>query len=115
MPGGDRTGPGGLGPLSGRGMGNCAGSRNAGYGAGMGRGYGRGMGGGRGFGRGMGRGAGAGFRGGWGARQGYQQAQSLSPADEAGTLKEEEMALKNELKAVQDRLSTLESDKNAGK
>jgi hypothetical protein len=51
MPGGDRRGPAGMGPMTGRVFGYCAGSRapgfaNAGYGAN--RGYGRGAGYGRG-------------------------------------------------------------------
>ena len=66
MPGGDGTGPGGMGPMTGRGAGYCAGypvpgfmnpyggrfgmgyGRGMGYGYGLGMGYGRGMGGGRG-------------------------------------------------------------------
>ncbi len=59
MPGGDRTGPGGYGPMSGRGAGLCAGSPVPGF---MNPGWGRG--GGRGF-RG-GRGG-----GGWRHRYGY--------------------------------------------
>ena len=65
MPRGDRTGPWGSGPMSGRGMGYCSGSTNPGYmspgpgygfgrGGGFGRGFGRGFGLGRGFGRGRG-------------------------------------------------------------
>ena len=64
MPGGDRTGPMGAGPRTGRGMGVCAGSSSPGYmnpppgqermmrrRQGMGRGFGRGRGGfGKGFG-----------------------------------------------------------------
>lgn len=46
MPGFDRTGPRGLGPMTGRGMGCC--------GRGMRRGYGRGYGFGAGYGRGYG-------------------------------------------------------------
>ncbi|MFZ1946189.1 MAG: DUF5320 domain-containing protein, partial [bacterium] len=55
MPGGDRTGPMGMGPMSGRGAGYCAGYGVSGYmnpamgrGLGMGRGRG-GFGGGRGW------------------------------------------------------------------
>ena len=71
MPFGDGTGPRGLGPMTGRGAGYCAGygqpgfaspmARRGWYGFGMGRGWGRGM--GRGWGRGMGRGGGRGW---WG-------------------------------------------------
>ena len=55
MPGGDGSGPGGLGPMTGRAAGYCAGYgvpgyANPGYGRGYGRGFGRGRGGGRGFG-----------------------------------------------------------------
>jgi hypothetical protein len=54
MPWGDRTGPRGYGPRTGRGLGYCAGYPSPGYtrGAGMGMGWGRG--GGRGWGRGRG-------------------------------------------------------------
>jgi len=61
MPRGDRTGPWGLGPMTGRAAGYCAGypvpgymNPIPGYGRGWGRGFGRGR--GRGFGRGFGRG-----------------------------------------------------------
>ncbi len=57
MPRGDRTGPMGMGPMSGRGLGYCAGYGTPGYVQGWG-GFGRGR--GRGFGRGMGRGWGFG-------------------------------------------------------
>lgn len=53
MPGGNRTGPLGFGPRTGRGMGYCAGYNMPGYtnpGAGFGRGRGMGFGRGRGFG-----------------------------------------------------------------
>jgi len=67
MPGGDRTGPFGAGPRTGRAAGYCAGYGMPGYanpigGRGFGMGYGRGY--GRGFGMGYGRGLGRGFRGG---------------------------------------------------
>ncbi len=55
MPGGDRTGPAGMGPMTGRAAGFCAGYPVPGYanpvgGRGMGMGWGRGRGFGRGFG-----------------------------------------------------------------
>lgn len=75
MPGGDRTGPMGAGPMTGRGAGYCAGYAVPGYAnpapgySGMGRaGYGRGGGFGRGFGRGFG---GGGFGRGRGNRNMY--------------------------------------------
>lgn len=57
MPRGDRTGPAGIGPMTGRGLGYCAGFPHPGFmtgGGGFGRGWGRGMGWGRGFGYGRG-------------------------------------------------------------
>jgi len=61
MPGGDRTGPMGAGPMTGRGVGMCAGNDVPGY---MNPAYGRGFGGGRGrgFGRSFGMGGGRGWR-----------------------------------------------------
>lgn len=50
MPGRDRTGPAGSGPMTGRGMGICASNIQIGFGRGCGRGFARGMGMGRGFG-----------------------------------------------------------------
>lgn len=52
MPGGDRKGSEGMGPMTGRGLGFCAGNDAPGS-ARLGRGAGRGFGGGRGRGRGM--------------------------------------------------------------
>ncbi len=55
MPGGDRTGPAGAGPMTGRSAGFCAGYGTPGYAnpvPGLGRGAGRGPGRGRGFGAG---------------------------------------------------------------
>ena len=56
MPSGDRTGPEGFGPRTGRALGYCSGYDSPGYtkgiprgGRGFGRGYGRGFGRGRGF------------------------------------------------------------------
>ncbi len=68
MPGYDRTGPNGQGPITGRGLGPC-GAEESSYRRGMpigrGFGYGRrgGFSGGRGFGFGRGRGLGRGFIG----------------------------------------------------
>jgi len=61
MPRGDRTGPLGQGPMTGRRMGDCAETENVDSGFGYGRGFfsrGRGYGFGRGFGFGYGRGFG---------------------------------------------------------
>ncbi|MHA1197216.1 MAG: DUF5320 domain-containing protein [Promethearchaeota archaeon] len=59
MPFGDGTGPNGLGPMTGRGLGYCAGYSTPGYMKGPGRGWGLGF--GRGWGRGWGRGFGRGY------------------------------------------------------
>jgi hypothetical protein len=62
MPRGDKTGPWGAGPMTGRAAGYCAGYAVPGY-MNPRRGYGRGF--GRGWGRGFGRGWGRGFGRGW--------------------------------------------------
>ena len=54
MPLGDKTGPRGLGPRTGRGLGRCLPGEDSPVR--IGRGFGRGVGGGRGGGRGRGRG-----------------------------------------------------------
>lgn len=56
MPGFDKTGPEGRGPLTGRGLGQCQGARPVGNGRGLGRGNGQGLGRGQGRGQGQGRG-----------------------------------------------------------
>jgi len=76
MPGGDGTGPGGMGPMTGRAAGYCAGYPMPGFmnpigGRGLGLGFGRG--------RGFGRGLGLGFRGGRGFG-GYMGAAYGAPA-----------------------------------
>ena len=71
MPGGDGTGPMGMGPMTGRAAGYCAGYAVPGFMnpiPGRGMGWGRGMGFGRGFGRGRGMGRGRGFGRGRGRR-----------------------------------------------
>ena len=64
MPGGDRTGPAGMGPMTGRAAGYCAGYGTPGFANTVpGRGFGRGFGIGGGFGRG----------GGWGRRNWFYE------------------------------------------
>ena len=122
MPGGDRTGPAGLGPMTGRAAGYCAGYPVPGYmnpiagrgrgGFGLGRGWGRGR--GRGFGRGFG-GYGAAYPYAYGAPYnptaygGYPYAPDLAPQQEADMLKEQVKAMQDEIKAVNDHISELES------
>jgi hypothetical protein len=114
MPAGDRTGPGGWGSMTGRGLGYCAG-----YGApGLGRGRGA-WGAGRGWG-----GGGRGWRHqyyatglpGW-ARYGYPPfggyvpyPQSPSTEEETDLLKNQAQALQRELDAINKRLDELEKE-----
>jgi hypothetical protein len=120
MPAGDRTGPWGAGPRTGRGLGYCSGYAAPGYmspgpGMGFGRGYGRGFGLGRGFGRGMGMGMGRGrgFRnpGIWGFR-GYPVPPTVPtgypPQNEEQILADEAAFLESELGRIRERLGELE-------
>lgn len=132
MPGGDRTGPMGAGPMTGRGAGLCAGYGVPGYmNPGSGRGYGGGR--GRGFGRGMGMGGGRGWRNqyyqtglpGWaraGQAYGYPypaaDPATIRPAstpetardEELDYLKQEARNLKRALKDVEARVQQLQRD-----
>ena len=87
MPRGDRTGPLGLGPMTGRRMGDCADTENAGSGFGYGRGF---FARGRGAGRGFGYGRGFGFFN-----------RNVDPANEE--------AIKDEIDSMKSRLSFLEN------
>jgi hypothetical protein len=120
MPRGDRTGPMGFGPMTGRGMGFCGGFGSPGfmnpgynrgfefgYGRGWRAGYGRGA-GYRGWGRGYGRGLGFPYYG----PRGYDApAEGLS--DQA--LDEEVGFLKNQLAAIEDRLAEIEELRKSAK
>ncbi|MDP8234731.1 MAG: DUF5320 domain-containing protein [Candidatus Saelkia tenebricola] len=117
MPGGDGTGPAGMGSMTGRAAGYCAGYAMPGYMnpiPGRGSGFGRGMGRGRGRGVGMGRGFG------WGgaypsypaAYANYPYAPNLNPQQEADMLKEQTKVVQDELNAMNERIKELES--NAG-
>ena len=128
MPGGDRTGPAGMGPMTGRAAGYCAGYPVPGYMnpiAGRGRfGYGLGAGRGRGRGRGWGRGFGwygAGYPYMYGAPYGsgapynpgayggYPYAPEMSPQQEMDMLRNDAKGLQEEIKAINDRIKELES------
>jgi len=107
MPGGDRTGPLGQGPMTGRAAGFCSGSSSPGYATpGFGRGLGRG--GGRGFGRGFwGRG-----RGFWRAYPyTYQEMPPLSPDDEKSNLETMIRNLEEELTHLKERLQQVTKEK----
>ena len=117
MPGGDGTGPGGMGPMTGRAAGYCAGYSVPGYanpvgGRGMGMGWGRG----RGFGRGFG----------W-ARTGYgipvfggavgpypptaPFTQNLTAEQELKSLKVQAEYLEGSLKGIKERIDELQDRK----
>ena len=104
MPGGDRTGPLGAGPMTGRGLGYCAGYGIPGFAHG---------GGGRGFGgRGMGRGRGGGWRHGFhgmgrGRWWGMVPSGASDPAQERELLQREQSFLKSQMEQIQERLEEL--------
>ncbi|GAB6886617.1 hypothetical protein JCM13304A_01150 [Desulfothermus okinawensis JCM 13304] len=104
MPGGDRTGPLGAGPRTGRGLGYCSGSSHPGWV--YGRGYGRGM----GFGRGRRCGRGFWGRGRWCFYGAYVPTPYNVPYDEETekrTLEAEANYLRNTLKEIEERLNQL--------
>ena len=111
MPRGDRTGPMGQGPVTGRALGYCQGFDSPGFtkgvGGGMGRGFGhgRGMGMGRGWGFGRGRNFGGVYPGSF---QGYPLMPSMSKEDEVKLLKSEADALSCSQKDIEKRLGELE-------
>jgi hypothetical protein len=122
MPLGDRTGPAGLGPMTGRAAGYCAGYSVPGYMNPIpGRGFfgrGRGwFGRGRGWGRGWGMGYFAGGFPGWGyyGAPAYPYPQELSPEEEVSLLKEDAKVLKQQLKELQGYIDTLEKAKSQEK
>jgi hypothetical protein len=119
MPAGDRTGPSGFGPMTGRGAGYCSGNGAPGYASAYGGSRGRGF----------GRGNGNGFRGGRGPvtmqnRFSYRDPyfnvndnvpygdsnnqREFSPDMEIKMLQGESMHLENDLKAVKDRIAELD-------
>lgn len=118
MPRGDGTGPAGMGPMTGRAAGYCAGYPMSGYanpipGGGRGFGFGRGWGRGRGMGRGFGRG--------YGRRlpvnpyaygdpyYAAPYAPGITPQQEADMLKEQAKAMQEEMNAMNQRIKDLES------
>ena len=100
MPRGDRSGPSGEGPNTGRGMGYCTGNDHPGFMnaiSNRGRRYGWGFHGGPGYGRG----AGFGLRGGYGS---YNPG-NISDVSEKTLIENEIRILKDQLSALEDRLS----------
>ncbi|MGQ1948778.1 DUF5320 domain-containing protein [Geofilum sp. OHC36d9] len=119
MPSGDRTGPMGQGPVTGRGLGFCSGYDSPGFTKGFGGG-GRQSGGfnNGGYGSGMGRG----MRNGFGAGRGRNRFNSsadasfagfsgLSRTDEKKYLQSQVEALRQTQKDIEQRLKELENDK----
>jgi len=97
MPQGDRTGPSGQGPMTGRAMGFCAGFNSPGF---MNNSFGRGM--NRGFGRGMNRG----FRRGFGFTNFVPQTK-ITKEQEKEILNQELKSLKQDTKEIEERLKEL--------
>ena len=124
MPGGDGTGPRGLGPMTGRAAGYCAGYPVPGYMNPIaGRGY---FGGGRGMGRGGGRGRrnwyyATGLSGwaraaqglpAWGGGGAYPYnpwGAEITPQQESEMLKEQARAMQEEINSINERIKELES------
>ncbi len=113
MPRGDGTGPAGMGPMTGRAAGFCAGYDRPGFtnpiGGRLGGGFGWGRGRGMGFGRGMGR---------WDYPAAVPYGAPLYPSTQYGYTSEQERdilqnqakALQNELEHIQTRISELETE-----
>ncbi|NQT85794.1 DUF5320 domain-containing protein [bacterium] len=122
MPRGDRTGPQGMGPKTGRALGLCSGHpvpgyANAGRGGGAGgQGLGLGRGQGRGRGQGQGRGPGRGFRAQAPPTSGLSALGEtpLAPEQEAEALRQHAEALEGQLHAIQTRIDELEAPSTSG-
>ena len=110
MPRGDRTGPLGQGPMTGRRMGYCAGYNTPGFAnplnrGGFGRGY---WGGGRGWGWSRGYyGGGPGW--GWGPRWGWANVQPPTPEQELTNLETYASQLHEQLSLIQKRIDELKN------
>ncbi len=126
MPRGDRTGPSGYGPMTGRAAGFCAGYSIPGYANfGVGRGI-PGPGQAAGFpAYGVGRGGGRGYRNryyatglyGWQRDMAFQApppyaAPQISPQDEVQALREQLKYMEDGIKATQQRISEIEEHKD---
>ena len=96
MPGGDRTGPSGQGPLTGRRMGYCVCEDRSSYMLNSGYGYGRG----RGFRRGFGPGRGMGY--------GNFYQENITDVSEKTLLENEIRILKEQLSSLENRLTEME-------
>lgn len=113
MPRGNKTGPNGDGPMTGRAQGYCTGNNQPGFinnQAYPGMGFGRGARGG--YGRGMGRGYGRGMGQGFGFRHGYQNdyVENRSPVSEKTLIENEIRVLKDQLSYLEKQLSKPDND-----
>ena len=116
MPRGDRTGPMGSGPMTGRGMGYCAVSTGPGFTfPEPGYGFGRGGGFGRGFGRGFGLGRGRGWRHPYPQATPYSTFQPLTEKQEMDALEEQAKILEDELNHLKKRQTELKKRKQETK
>ena len=104
MPRGDRSGPNGFGPRTGRGLGYCSDYSTPGYLTNDGIGWGRGYGGGRRGGRGYGRGRGFGF--GWNAYSPVNYA-PIYPTPVSYDEETYTKNLENQVKYLEDSLNEL--------
>lgn len=115
MPRGDGTGPQGLGPMTGRGLGYCAGYSVPGFANPIGYGFGRGMAWGRGGGGGRGLALGRGRGGYYPPYAGFVPpvagAYPAAALDEETGLKAHVSALEQQLEAVKARLVEIEESK----
>ncbi len=103
MPRGDRTGPWGEGPMTGRGAGYCGGYDRPGFMHRVFHRFGRYFGRGRGPGRGPGFGRGRGF---WWRE--YGPGWEVTPEEEAAMLKDEAEWLREQLGQVEDAIARTE-------
>ncbi len=103
MPFGDGSGPGGMGPRTGRGFGYCSDFPHPGFA--VGRGFGRGM--GRGPGRGFGRAAGFGL--GYGpVNSGFPLPNEFSPEQEKSYLKNQITSMEKTVNELKKRMGEID-------
>ena len=115
MPRGDGTGPAGLGPMTGRAAGYCAGYPVPGFanpipGRGLGFGYGRGL----GFGFRGGRGSFPYFGTGYGYPYGTSFGIEPTPQHEIEALQNQSKYLEDALEGIKKRIAELETTEKAG-
>jgi len=108
MPRGNRTGPMGMGPRTGRGLGYCSGETVPGYMHGAPMGRGRGWGGGFGGGRGRGRGWGLQYR--YAIDEPPYYPEPITAVEEAKLLEITLDNLKNQIKTIEKRITTLSAE-----